>query len=79
MFYSDVDKSIIQQCNAALSSFYHKFYLTVNSYICIAKQNLKPNQFCKKLAEVRGRCASTLKARQRGNYAANSPSPRALA
>ena len=46
MFYSDVDKSIIQQCNAALSSFYLKFY------ICIAKQNLKPNQFCKKLAEV---------------------------
>ena len=49
MFYSDVDKSIIQQC-AALSSFYLKFYF--NSYICIAKQNLKPNQFCKKLAEV---------------------------
>ena len=48
MFYSDVDKSIIQQCNAALSSFYLKF----NSYICIAKQNLKPNQFCKKLAEA---------------------------
>ena len=47
MFYSDVDKSIIQQCNAALSSFY-----LFNSYICIAKQNLKPNQFCKKLAEV---------------------------
>ena len=22
MFYSDVDKSVIQQCNAALSSFY---------------------------------------------------------
>ena len=52
MFYSDVDKSVIQQCNAALSSFYLKFYLTANSYICIAKQNLKPNQFCKKLDEV---------------------------
>ena len=47
MVYSDVDKSVIQQCNAALSSFYLKFYI-----ICIAKQNLKPNQFCKKLAEV---------------------------
>ena len=51
MFYSDVDKRIIQQCNAALSSFYLKFYLTAIA-ICIAKQNLEPNQFCKMLAEV---------------------------
>ena len=49
MFYSDVDKSIIELCNAALSSFYLVLF---NSYICIAKKNLKPNQFCKKLAEV---------------------------
>ena len=33
MFYSDVDKSIIQQCNAALSSFYLKFYLTAISVL----------------------------------------------
>ena len=33
MFYSDVDKSIIQQCNAALSSFYLKFYLTAMSVL----------------------------------------------
>ena len=33
MFYSDVDKSIIQQCNAALSSFYLTFYLTAISVL----------------------------------------------
>ena len=48
MFYSDVDKSIIQQCNAALSSFYLKFYLTAISVLL----NRILNQFCKKLAEV---------------------------
>ena len=50
MFYSDADKSIIQQCNAALSSFYLKFYLTAISVLL--NRILKPNQFCKKLAEV---------------------------
>ena len=46
MFYSDIDQSIIQQCNAALSSFYLRFYLTAISVF------LNRNQFCKKLAEV---------------------------
>ena len=38
-------------CPASTLSFIKQLYL-FNSYIRIAKQNLKPNQFCKKLAEV---------------------------
>ena len=50
MFYSDVDKSIIQQCNAALSSFYLKFYLTAISVLL--NRILNQTSSVKKLAEV---------------------------